>query len=84
LAQADLEELKKRFNAINHQITEIHQTMATKEALDLSVRNIMTRLDAIDKRIDDWRDATKTYFVVLGIIIAAVPILVSVVSKMTP
>ena len=74
----DVKDVTNRFNEINALIHEIRQTMVTKESFSLEMKTLTTRIEAVDKRVDDWRDSTKTYFTVLGIIVAVAGILVPI------
>lgn len=80
------EDIIERLDTLNHELSQVIDTvklveekMLTKEVFGLEMRNLATKTDAVDKRIDDWRDSTKTYFTVLGVIIAIVGIVAPIV-----
>lgn len=80
------EDILKRLDTINHELGQvvgtvkiIEENMVTREVFGLEMRNLTTKTGALDKRIDDWRDSTKTYFTVLGAVIAVVGIIVPIV-----
>ena len=71
----------ERIKYINDQVTKISNNMVTKELFTSEVKLLTTKVEAVDKRVDDWRDSTKTYFTVLGIIVAIAGILVPILIR---
>ncbi|KPV65358.1 MAG: hypothetical protein AOA65_0220 [Candidatus Bathyarchaeota archaeon BA1] len=74
----------ERIKYINDQVTKINNNMVTKEVFTSEMKLLTTKVEAVDRRVDDWRDSTKTYFTVLGIIVAIAGILVPVLIRIFP
>jgi hypothetical protein len=80
-----ISDIIKRIEYLNDTVTQIRDQMVTKEIFNLEIKNLSTKIEGTDKRIDDWKEANKMYFKVLSILVSiagvVIPIVVTVLAK---
>lgn len=80
--EKDIGIILERVKNIAERVNYIRGHMVTKELFEARIETLATRVEGVDRRIDDWRNATKLYFTILSIIVAIVGIAVPILLKL--
>ena len=80
----DVSGLKKDVTDLKNDVSELKADMknVTSEIGELKgdVKTLSARVDGIDKRLDDMNSSQNKWFMVLGFLVAAVPIAIAVIQ----
>ena len=80
-----ISDIIKRIEYLNDTVTQIRDQMVTREIFNLEIKNLSAKIEGTDKRIDDWKEANKMHFKVLGTLVSiagiVIPIVVTILAK---
>ena len=80
----DVSGLKKDVTNLKNDVSELKADMKSVKSeigeLKGDVKTLFARVDGIDKRLDDMNSSQNKWFMVLGFLVAAVPIAIAVVQ----
>ncbi|MBR2207220.1 MAG: hypothetical protein IJ859_00250 [Synergistaceae bacterium] len=78
----DIADLKRDVGILKNDVTELKTALVeTRAELKGDINTLSARADGIDKRLDDMNNSQNKWFMVLGFLVAAVPIAVAVVQN---
>lgn len=74
-----IDKMNSELGQVIETVDSIEENMVTKELFEAEIRNLVTKTESVDKRVDDWRDSTKIYFTVLGGVTAIVGVIAPII-----
>ena len=75
--KSDVAEVRSDVNELQQNVTEVRGEIRT---LNARIDGMDKRMDGMDKRLDDMNKAQNGWFMVLGLLVTAVPIAVAVIQ----
>ncbi len=74
-----IDKMNSELGQVIKTVGSIEEKMVTKELFEAKISNLVTKTESVDKRVDDWRDSTKTYFTVLAAVTAIVGVIAPII-----
>ena len=77
-----IDKMNSELGQVIETVGSIEENMVTKKLFEAEIRNLVTKTESVDKRVDDWRDSTKMYFTVLGGVTAIVGVIAPIIISL--